>query len=102
MASQASMQGTIRPSRSDRSLHASASIMLGSRCLRQFALSLAHEGLERLGPGATEFFDRIGHRKACGLRIEAGGAERLPERGEMFERMGIVAARKRVAAPLVV
>ena len=26
-----------------------------------------------------------GHREAGGLRIEAGGAERLPERGEVFD-----------------
>src|SRR5450631_3914056 len=92
-----------RPNSRNRSLHVSASIMPGSGCLRQqFALSLADERLERLGPGAAEFFDRVGHREACGLRVEAGGAERFPERGEMFDRVRIVAARERVAAPLVV
>src|SRR5450631_424265 len=99
----ASTQGTNRPNSGNRALQASASIMPGSGCLRQqFALSLADKRLERLGPGAAEFFDRVGHREACGLRVEAGGAERFPERGEMFDRVRIVAARERVAAPLVV
>src|SRR3981189_1192754 len=67
-----------------------------------FALALAQERLERLGSGATEFFDRVRDSEACSLRIAACGPERFPERREMFERVRIVAARKRVAAPLVV
>src|SRR6266700_3497771 len=84
-------------------IHGGFHLLAGSGGFRhQFALAFAEERLERLGSGATEFFDRIGHREAGPLRIEACGAERLPERGEMLERVRIVAARKRVAAPLVV
>src|SRR6266404_8079934 len=72
------------------------------RFRHQLALALAHERLEGLGLRAAELFDRIGHRETGPLRIEAGGAERLPERGQMFERVRIETSRKRLAAPLLV
>src|SRR5882672_6864772 len=56
-------------------IHGGFHLQAGSGGFRhQFALALADERLERLGSGATEFFDRIGHREACPLRIEACGA----------------------------
>ena len=44
----------------------------------------------------------IGAGLAGPRRIKAGGAERLPERGKMFDRVLAVASRQRIAAPLVV
>src|SRR6202140_4814080 len=67
-----------------------------------FARPLTHELLERLRRGAADLFDRIGHREARPLGVEAGGAERLPERGQMCDRVGIVTAGDGVAAPLLV
>src|SRR5258705_9452413 len=72
------------------------------RFCHQFALALPHERLEGFGLRAAELFDRIGHRETGPLRIEAGSAERFPERGQMFERVRVEASRKRFAAPLVV
>src|SRR5260370_31123956 len=72
------------------------------RFRHQLALALAHERLEGLGLRAAELFDRIGHRETGPLRIEAGGAERFPERGQMFERVRVEASRQRLAAPLLV
>src|SRR6266404_8240400 len=72
------------------------------RFRHQLALVLAHECLEGLGLRAAELLDRIGHRETSFLRIEPGGAERLPERGKMFERVRIETSRLRLAAPLLV
>ena len=41
----------------------------------------AHELLERLRFGAADRFDGLGDREAGGFLTQAGGAERLPERG---------------------
>src|SRR5260370_30829140 len=72
------------------------------RFRHQLALALAYERFERFGLGAAKIFDRIGHREPGGLRVEAGRAERLPARGQMFERVRIETSRLRLAAPLPV
>src|SRR5882757_2451099 len=74
----------------------------GQRCGGRVILLLAHERLERLGPGAADLVDRVRHREAYGFRGEAGRAERFPERGEMFDRVRVPATREGLVAPLVV
>src|SRR5258708_8932514 len=72
------------------------------RLRQQSAFAFAHELRERLRFRPAKFFDRVGHSKTWPVRIETCAAERLPERGQMFERVLIVAARQRVAAPFIV
>src|SRR5438094_7881042 len=80
---------------------------LGQRTCRgrlrgQLRLLLANELFERLRLGAADFFDRVRHGEPRGLRRKAGGPQRLPERGQMFDRMRIPAARENLAPPLLV
>src|SRR3954468_17820791 len=69
---------------------------------QRLAPNLADEGLECLRLGPTDFLYAVGHRKARPFRIEAGAAQRFPQRGKMTYRVLIIASRKRVAAPLLV
>src|SRR5260370_1483506 len=66
----------------------------------QCGLLLAHELLERLGLGAADLLDRVGHGKACGIRRETGRTDRFPERGKMLDRMRVPAAGEGLLAPL--
>src|SRR5258708_6131648 len=69
---------------------------------RQQGVSLfAHECLEGLGPSTAKGLDRLADLVGDGSRIQAGVPESSPELRQMFDRMGIVAALKRIPTPLL-